>query len=82
MRGGEEGSVGDGCPCKSRLSRTAEVFTGSRRFVGILCIDENVSVKKWASCQWPRGHKTARKVGGVTGSIGGPLSINNVIIGC
>ena len=30
----------------------------------------------------PHGHKTARKVGGVTGSIGGPLSINNVIIGC
>lgn len=30
----------------------------------------------------PHGRNTARKVGGVTGSIGGLLSINNVIIGC
>lgn len=30
----------------------------------------------------PHGRNTARKVSGVTGSIGGLLSINNVIIGC
>lgn len=30
----------------------------------------------------PHGRNTVRKVSGVTGSIGGLLSINNVIIGC
>lgn len=45
-------------------------------------IDENVPLKNEHDMPVPHGRNTARKVGGVTGSIGGLLSINNVIIGC
>jgi hypothetical protein len=61
------------CTARARAQRwtRVHVYAATRMF---LLRNEPVPM--------PHGRNAPRKVDGVTGSIGGLLSINNVIIGC